>query len=517
MPYIGRSTEAFGVRTRYTYTPSAGDTSVSGADVNGLSLSFTDGAYVDVFLNGVRLKHGTDYVTTTANTIGSLAALAASDEVEVVVFDVFSLADMVSSANGGNFFGQVNLKTDSGVIGFGADSEITLTHSADSGLLLKHTATSGSGASLTLQTGETDIAQDYVLGTIAFQAPDEGTGTDAILVAANISAISEGDFSSSSNATSLFFATGASEDATEKMRLTSAGKLMVGATSPQSFNGTTAAVQIEGLDNNGGSLSITRNSNDNGQPLLIFGKTRGTSDGANTLVQQGDVCGQIVWIAGDGTDKVSQVASITANINAAAAANDTPGNIQFRTTSDGSNSDSIRMTIENDGDVTIEDGDLIIGTSGHGIDFSATANSSVTGTGNQAELLADYEKGTWTPADNNGNVTFAQKQGSYIKIGDQVTAWGFINTPSSVSDTNAVQISGLPFTTAAAGDAASGTAARGHGTIGYQDFTTNMVHIHTVRDSQIVQMFDSSGAITYNELTGSKTVMFGVTYHTGIA
>ena len=52
MPYIGRSTEAFGVRTRYTYTPSAGDTSVSGADVNGLSLSFTDGAYVDVFLNG---------------------------------------------------------------------------------------------------------------------------------------------------------------------------------------------------------------------------------------------------------------------------------------------------------------------------------------------------------------------------------------------------------------------------------------------------------------------------------
>ena len=172
MPYIGRSTEAFGVRTRYTYTPSAGDTSVSGADVNGLSLSFTDGAYVDVFLNGVRLKHNTDYVTTTANTIGSLAALAASDEVEVVVFDVFSLADMVSSANGGNFFGQVNLKTDSGVIGFGADSEITLTHSADSGLLLKHTATSGSGASLTLQTGDTDIAQGNTLGALQFQAPD---------------------------------------------------------------------------------------------------------------------------------------------------------------------------------------------------------------------------------------------------------------------------------------------------------------------------------------------------------
>ena len=121
MPYIGRSTEAFGVRKRFTYTPSAGDTSVSGADVNGLTLSFTDGAYVDVFLNGVRLKHNTDYVTTTANTISSLSALAANDEIEVVVFDVFSLADMVSSANGGNFFDQVNFKTDSAVVTFGAE------------------------------------------------------------------------------------------------------------------------------------------------------------------------------------------------------------------------------------------------------------------------------------------------------------------------------------------------------------------------------------------------------------
>ena len=47
MPYIGRSTEAFGVRSRFTFLASADDTSVSGNDVNGLPLSFTDGAYVD--------------------------------------------------------------------------------------------------------------------------------------------------------------------------------------------------------------------------------------------------------------------------------------------------------------------------------------------------------------------------------------------------------------------------------------------------------------------------------------
>ena len=89
--------------------------------------------------------------------------------------------------------------------------------------------------SLTLQTSETDIAADDVLGKISFQAPDEGTGTDAILVAAAIQAISEGDFSSSSNATSLAFMTGASEAATTKMTLTSAGNLGLGVTSPEAL------------------------------------------------------------------------------------------------------------------------------------------------------------------------------------------------------------------------------------------------------------------------------------------
>ena len=114
MPYIGRSTEAFGVRSRFTFLASADDTSVSGNDVNGLPLKFEDGAYVDVFLNGVKLKSGTDYVTTTANTISSLSALAANDEVEVVVFDVFTLADMVSKTNGGSFEGRVGFNGGAG-------------------------------------------------------------------------------------------------------------------------------------------------------------------------------------------------------------------------------------------------------------------------------------------------------------------------------------------------------------------------------------------------------------------
>ena len=92
MPYLGRSpTQA--VRARYYYTASAGDTSVSGSDANGNTLIFSDGEFVDVSLNGVSLVAGTDYVTSTANTIGSITAMLVNDVVEVVVYDVFSVFD----------------------------------------------------------------------------------------------------------------------------------------------------------------------------------------------------------------------------------------------------------------------------------------------------------------------------------------------------------------------------------------------------------------------------------------
>jgi hypothetical protein len=122
--------------------------------------------------------------------------------------------------------GDVKVLTDNASIFFGADSEIELRHVNDTGIILKHTATADDQPIvLTLQTGETDMAADDVIGTINFQVPDEGEGTDAILIAAGISAISEGAFSSSSNATKLSFKTAASAAAAETMSLSSAGLL----------------------------------------------------------------------------------------------------------------------------------------------------------------------------------------------------------------------------------------------------------------------------------------------------
>lgn len=93
MSYIGK-TPSQGIRQRYLFTASGGETSISGADDNNNTLTFTDGEYVDVMLNGVQLIAGDDYNTTTANTIGGLTALTASDIIEIVVYDVFSVAGL---------------------------------------------------------------------------------------------------------------------------------------------------------------------------------------------------------------------------------------------------------------------------------------------------------------------------------------------------------------------------------------------------------------------------------------
>lgn len=99
MSYIGKSPSGSGVRTRYHFTQSSsGGTSISGTDDNGKTLTYTDGEYVDVYLNGVLLVHGTDYGTGTANTISGLSALSAGQVVEVVVYDIFNVAKINNEA-----------------------------------------------------------------------------------------------------------------------------------------------------------------------------------------------------------------------------------------------------------------------------------------------------------------------------------------------------------------------------------------------------------------------------------
>ncbi len=104
------------------------------------------------------------------------------------------------------------------------------------------------------------------------------------------------------------------------------------------------------------------------------------------------------------------------------------------------------------GDQTLATGNLVIGTSGKGIDFSVTSQA----TGMTSELFADYEEGAWTPIDASGaSLTFSTANGTYEKIGRTVIARGIVIYPSTVDASQAV-IGGLPYTVANADNARQG-------------------------------------------------------------
>jgi hypothetical protein len=80
---------------RYRFTALGGETSESGLDDNGLTLSYIVGKE-QVYLNGVLLVRSTDYVATNGTSISSLAALTAGDVLEIITFTAFELANVLS-------------------------------------------------------------------------------------------------------------------------------------------------------------------------------------------------------------------------------------------------------------------------------------------------------------------------------------------------------------------------------------------------------------------------------------
>lgn len=109
------------------------------------------------------------------------------------------------------------------------------------------------------------------------------------------------------------------------------------------------------------------------------------------------------------------------------------------------------------GDVSLSTGNLVIGTAGKGIDFSADPHTA----GMTSELLDDYEEGTWT-ATLIGTTTPptvpVTVSARYTKIGRQVTIEVTFGPVTTTGASGNLRITGLPFT---AGATALGVAAVG--------------------------------------------------------
>tara|TARA_B100001778_G_scaffold148872_1_gene122450 strand:- start:374 stop:1567 length:1194 start_codon:yes stop_codon:yes gene_type:complete len=145
---------------------------------------------------------------------------------------------------------------------------------------------------------------------------------------------------------------------------------------------------------------------------------------------------------------------------------------------------------------TIADGNLIIGTSGHGIDFSATADATGTNVSMSNELLDDYEYGEWDPKPSSSYTDFTWHHGRYVKVGRLVLATFRIDIPSGWSGN--AQITNLPF------DNAESQGGINLGSVGYGsnnrggDLTFAMNATTTISLSKT-----NGGNLNYSDIDGT--------------
>jgi hypothetical protein len=166
------------------------------------------------------------------------------------------------------------------------------------------------------------------------------------------------------------------------------------------------------------------------------------------------------------------------------------------TTVTAANAISGEANLQFDGtDLTVSTGNVIMGTSGKGIDFSATSDGAGTAT---SELFDDYEEGTWTPTFGNYSGTPTISGARYTKIGRMVYAGLQIQTDATADGSN-VQIDGLPYT-----NMNSVNGACGAGIVAYTTGNAAQRWRGGNNEARFYVYDNTGGNLNYNDLGASK-------------
>jgi hypothetical protein len=176
-----------------------------------------------------------------------------------------------------------------------------------------------------------------------------------------------------------------------------------------------------------------------------------------------------------------------------------------------------RLKVEAAGDITISTGNVVMATSGKGIDFSAVTGGTGTATAN---VLNDYEEGIWDASfiTGGGTVTInpAVNRCRYTKIGRLVTVNGLIQVSSVSSPTGPLLIAGLPFTipTATEGDTYSAASlsvdnlevtATGQ-IVGYGSPTSTNIYLYRYQAGVLIGLAPSAKASSEFVFTFTSSV-----------
>jgi hypothetical protein len=357
-----------------------------------------------------------------------------SGRVGIGTSSVASTLHIVDSSNAGN--GTIRLGGGPAFPGY--NSTIQQDGQTTGKLLFNSAATAGTGHGHQFQVDGTaavtiDASRRVGIGTTS---PSK---LNALSVGGNVT-LSGGDRSIINNDNNaLAFGT----NATERARIDSSGRLLVGTSSARSdfYNGSgnDARLQIEG---DGSSLPgyilqswVVNHNSATVTPHLVIGNLPGLcqwfSHGCfKTVTALG-----VTWI---GTALMAltfvEAASIEALVDGTPGANDMPGRLVFSTTADGASSPTERMRITSDAYVR-----LAAGTGG--IQFNGDTAA--------ANALDDYEEGTWTPnltGSGGGAYTYGGRTGIYTKVGNTVTVHcAFEITGTTTPYSGNLQVDGLPY------------------------------------------------------------------------
>ena len=191
---------------------------------------------------------------------------------------------------------------------------------------------------------------------------------------------------------------------------------------------TTGAFTSVGIDDNADATTITLDANED-------------ITAANGMYVSGDLTSLTVDKGGiDRSGNTTRIISARSGGNYA----DMSINVAGADLSDGNSGMNRCLYIDYQGNTTIDQGNLVIGTSGKGISFSATADGTST---SRAEILDDYEEGVWTPTLVNGG-TVSVSNARYTKIGQQVYVGSYMGFSGIPNDSNPLEIGNLPFAVA---------------------------------------------------------------------
>jgi hypothetical protein len=148
----------------------------------------------------------------------------------------------------------------------------------------------------------------------------------------------------------------------EAARIDSSGRLLVG-TSTSVTNLLDGALQIVGTSEDS-YITATRYSSESGSaPGIILGRSKSATKGTNTIVTSGDLLGAISFSGANGTS-FDQAANIVAFVDGTpGASGDMPGRLVFSTTADGASTPTERLRITSAGVLQVADaGDIVVGT-----------------------------------------------------------------------------------------------------------------------------------------------------------